>query len=181
MKTISNSAGRIRFDIGELKALARGIKASRNMRARVGIFAAKATRAEEADGINNATLGAIHEFGSRTRAVGPKIFGHAGIVKAGPIPARSWLRMPITLYLRPYVEGKGRAFWKSSLSTKGMATTLKKLGQAAEEIIQQAFETGGFGHWKKLARATIRRKGSEAILIDKAVFRKSIASKVVTK
>ena len=187
----SNSAGKISFDVGELKSLARAIKASRNMRVRVGLFPDKAARLEASKDIKNRTkegyrktvegsvsaftnpeLGAIHEFGSKTRGFGP--WKHAG-----PIRARSWLLMPIMLFLRPTVEGKGRAWWRSSLSTKGMHSTMKKLGICAENVIQNAFETGGFGHWQKLKAATIRRKGSSAILIDTGSFRKAVASKVV--
>ena len=182
MKTIaSNSAGKVSFDIGELKALARSIKASKNLRVRVGLFPDKATRAPETPeealfravmrqhgaepegAISNPALGAIHEFGSKKRN----------------IPARSWLRMPILLYLRPAVEGRGRAFWKSVVSTKGLRPALKKLGIVAENVIQNAFESGGFGHWQALKPATIKAKGSTSILIDSAQFRKAVASKVV--
>ena len=182
MKTIaSNSAGKVSFDVGELKALARSIKASKNYRVRVGLFPDKATRDPESKeealfratmrqhgetpegSISNPALGAIHEFGSKLRN----------------IPARSWLRMPIILYLRPAVEGRGRAFWKSAISTKGLREALKKLGIVAENVIQNAFETGGFGQWKSLKPATIRAKGSTSILIDSAQFRKAVASKVV--
>jgi len=194
----SNSAGKISFDVGELKSLARAIKASRNMRVRVGLFpnnsarleASKDTKKRTKEGAREVVkgstsvmtapeLGAIHEFGSKTRGVGPSIFGHFAMHQAGPIPARSWLRMPIMLYLRPLVEGKGRSYWRSALSTKGMHFTLKKLGMCAKEVIQNAFETGGFGHWAKLKKATIKAKGSSAILIDTAQLRKAVASKVV--
>lgn len=157
----SNSAGKVSFDIGGMRGLARAIKASRNMRVRVGLFPNKAARKEGQ--ATNPEIGAIHELGSKTHN----------------IPARSWLRMPIMLYLRPIVEGKGRAWWRSSLSTKGMQSTMKRLGLCAEEVIQNAFETGGFGHWRPLSKATIRAKGSSAILIDKAELRKAVASKVV--
>jgi phage gpG-like protein len=162
VKTVTtNAAGKVSFDIGDLRALARSIKASKSMRVRVGLFPNKAARKESE--ITNPVIGAIHEFGS----------------KVHNIPARSWLRMPIMLYFRPTVEGKGRAWWRSSLSTKGMASTLKKLGICAENTIQNAFETGGFGQWRPLSKATIEAKGSSAILIDTGELRKAVASKVV--
>ena len=150
------------LNVGELRSLARDIKKTRNARVRIGVMGDKTLRPDNND-VTNADIGAVHEFGSKTRN----------------IPARSWLRMPIMLYLRPVIEGKRRGFWRSSLSTKGMISTLKKLGIVAENVIQSAFETGGFGHWQDLKPSTIRAKGSSAILIDTAQLRKSVTSKVV--
>ena len=177
----SNSAGKISFDVGNLKSLARAIKASRNMRVRVGLFPDKAAR--PGGKITMPELGAIHEFGVKHGYLTNRslAFRWKNKTKAPglSIPARSWLRMPIMLFLRPTVEEKGRAWWRSSLSTKGMHSTLKKLGICAENTIQNAFETGGFGNWKDLSQSTINKKGSSAILIDKGLLRKAVASKVV--
>ena len=43
---------------------------------------------------------------------------------------------------------------------------LEVLGIAGVQTVEEAFRTGGFGRWRSLKPATIRRKGSAAILID---------------
>jgi SOS response regulatory protein OraA/RecX len=55
------------------------------------------------------------------------------------------------------------------------------LGIMAEKIIQAAFESSGFGHWKPDSASTIARKGSSRTLIDTSQLRASITSDVVAK
>lgn len=122
------------------------------------------TTRKEADQ-TNADIGFVHEKGSKSRG----------------IPRRSFLLMPLE---EKSVElGSVRnALWKSF--TEGHNTIVqayKKLGLAAEVIIQKAFETGGYGHWDALKAKTIARKKSSSILIDTAQLRRSITSRVVSK
>ena len=55
---------------------------------------------------------------------------------------------------------------------------LELLGVYGESIVQEAFETGGFGTWEPLSQETVEAKGSNSILIDTAQLRRSITSKV---
>jgi len=120
--------------------------------------------------VTNADLGVIHEYGS----------------EKAHIPARSWLRMPLQLYMPAvYKEIAGTFF--TALERTGMAadTVYKQkfslLGKRAEAVIQKAFASRGFGHWIANKPSTIAAKGSDAPLIDTAEFRKSITSDVKVK
>lgn len=57
---------------------------------------------------------------------------------------------------------------------------LIRLGIACENVIQDAFSSGGFGFWKFILPSTVRRKGSARELIDTGQLRRSITSKVGT-
>lgn len=152
MNTVkTNFAGfkRFRAQIAELET----------MRAQVGLFQDTAGRsADKGRIVDNPSLGATHEFGS------------------GNIPERSWLRMPLTLHLGPVMQGID---WFDSLSRRGVKRTLAFLGVLGEEVVQESFATRGWGAWKELAKETIRKKGSSAILIETAQMRKAISSRVV--
>jgi phage gpG-like protein len=117
----------------------------------------------DASTLTNAQIGTIHEFGSVSRG----------------IPARSFLWMPLSLHLMDEVNKKASVI-NNHLNMADIFKCYQLLGIIAENVVQEAFETGGFGHWQKLKAATIARKGgSEAILIDTAQLRKSITSRVV--
>lgn len=107
---------------------------------RVGIFSKHAGR-DESGGLNNPTIGAIHEFGSFSRG----------------IPARSFLRMPLHKKSEQIVTEASQG--AVQLMTEGKFTrVLKNLGIACENAIQEAFETKGFGSWAPLAYSTIMHK-----------------------
>ena len=113
-------------------------------------------------GLTNADIGAIHEFGSFTRH----------------IPARSFLRMPINLKTKEIIQQASQGATKL-ISEGNLMKVMMRLGIAAENAIQQAFASRGFGTWKLDAESTRKRKGSDAPLIDTAQLRRSIASRVV--
>jgi len=159
-----NKNVKLNVDLNLLKKLQKNI--SEKYYTKVGILAGKTTReVEEDQTINNAELGLIHEFGSKTEN----------------IPARSFLRFPL--------EFKGKALTNLIVKDKekiqkviandGLKSVYKKLGAAAEAIIQEAFETGGFGQWPDITEATKKRKKSSSILIDTGQLRRSVTSKVV--
>ncbi len=115
----------------------------------------------EEGGITLAGIAAVHEFGSTEQS----------------IPARSWLRMPletgsadIEKTVAPTIPG--------SLATGDIEGIFKTIGVACEARIQEGFESGGFGEWQPLKDATIKRKGSAAILIDTGAMRQAVTSKV---
>ncbi len=110
----------------------------------------------------NAEIGAEHEFGVVSRH----------------LPARSFLWMPLSLHLNDAIQAKASVF-NRLMSLAEIPKMYATLGILGENVVQAAFQTGGFGQWQKLSQETIDRKGSEKILIDTAQLRKSITSRVV--
>jgi hypothetical protein len=168
-----------------LKEIGRQIQAAEGMRARVGILGSKTDRRMK--GTTNAEVGFIHEVGA----------------PAKNIPQRSWLRMPLRLKSKEIL--KEAMAGAVSLMTAGKIKLMyQRLGIAAENAIQAAFDTGGFGAWAPLKYKTLMeklRKGPikdlsmrhslageqigegarhASILIDTAQLRRSVSSKVVT-
>ncbi len=56
-----------------------------------------------------------------------------------------------------------------------------EFGIMAENIVQDAFDTAGFGKWQPLAPGTLELKETKTILVETTQLRKSIISKVVKK
>lgn len=177
MKTKAN--GVVRYNFDGLNGLIRSIDAANAHVIKVGIFGRKTGRkapgarirgwgghrkGKTASSNTNAELGMVHEFGSW----------------ASGIPPRPFLRMPLQTQAEAITK-EGTVGAKPLLAAGKMRMVLARIGIACENAIQRAFESGGFGKWPKLRPATIKRKGSSAILIDTAQLRRSIASKVDTK
>jgi len=143
-------------------------------RAHVGIFADHAARRPDDSRQNpipdNPSLGAVHEFGLS--------FSRRRDRATTTIPRRSFLQMPLTLFLGPEILRFG-ARWAQALVQRGAGRMVALLGVVGEDVVQEAFSTGGFGQWQPLAAETIRRKGSSRILIESAQLRKSVSSRVI--
>lgn len=118
-------------------------------------------------GITIAGIGAVHEFGT----------DKAGRGKSTTIPERSFLRMPIETKSDD-IEAFASKGLDKNLADGNIRRIFEQVGKGAEAVIQDAFETGGFGTWPELAQSTIDAKGSSGILIDTGLLRKSITSKV---
>lgn len=135
---------------------------------KVGILGESAKRTQ--GGINNAEIGFVNEFGKMT--------GHP------KIPARSFLRMPLSMHFMDKVKEKkslsSKEFEKAI--TNGKADDFaRKVGLVAEEVIQEAFSTNGYGNWKPNAPYTVEKKGSSSPLIDTGQLRRSITSRIDKK
>jgi phage gpG-like protein len=119
--------------------------------------------------LNNAQIGFTNEFGKMTGY--PKI------------PARSFLRMPLqSIYFKEKLRSKkslSAKEFEKAIATGKADEFSKKVGMVAEETIQEAFSTNGFGNWKENAAYTIEKKGSSSPLIDTGQLRRSITSKVL--
>jgi len=114
------------------------------------------------DGLSNATIGAMQEFGSENKK----------------IPARSFLKMPITTKQ----EEIGRFAQKSlanSLKNNDIETSLNQIGLFSVGVIQGAFDTKGFGMWSPNAPMTIKLKKSSSPLIDTGELRRSISHDII--
>ncbi len=150
----------VKFDLSKLQTFVKGVDDKHQVQ--VGIFGNKSSRHNKG-GLTNADVGAIHEFGSYSRH----------------IPMRSFLRMPLHTQghqiLKQVVPGS-----KELIAAGKMVMLLKRLGIACENVVQAAFASRGFGTWPANKPSTVRRKGSDAPLIDTAQLRRSIASRVTT-
>lgn len=150
--------GNIYQDLGGLKNLAKAL--GDKHRVRIGIFGNKNSRDKAV--ATNAELGAVHEFGSKSRN----------------IPARSFLRMPITLHQKRIVKLASKRVME--LLAKGQIVKFwEDLGRVATNVIQQAFASSGFGSWAPNKPATVRAKGSSRPLIDTGQLRRAILWKVI--
>ncbi len=131
---------------------------------RVGILGGKAAREDDAP-MNNAEIGLIHEFGS----------------EGANIPPRSFLRLPLEEKRRELMKAFASNSTKAAIESGEFKQVFLNLGIKAEEIIQEAFASGGFGHWPALKASTVASKGSSAILIDTGQLRRAITSDVVKR
>jgi hypothetical protein len=133
---------------------------------RVGILGDDANKLVEGEQeLRMSELGVIQEFGSMSRN----------------IPRRSFLEMPLEVRQTVLIQALGKQGIKKDIEAGKIKSVYAKLGVVAEEIIQDAFSSGGFGHWLDNADSTISRKGSDDPLIDKGELRRSITSEVVVK
>lgn len=162
-RTTRTSAGFVSVDTDTLAAIREDFVKNGRARVHVGVLGGFDARKEE--GIGNAGLGAVHEF---------------GVVSKG-IPSRSFLRMPVLNELPAALKVTDRALWHKVIVKQGILGALALLGAYALDVIHLAFETGGFGFWQSLKPRTVRRKGSSAILIDTAQLRQSITAEVFDK
>jgi phage gpG-like protein len=112
----------------------------------------------------NADIGAKHEFGFTT---------DGGL----RIPARSFLRVPLSTH-RGEIAGMMKMNVMRALVYGKLELLFKHLGIACEKIVDQAFQTSGWGTWRPNAPFTVLMKGSDKPLIDTAQLRRSVASKV---
>lgn len=161
----------VTLNLEELRAVRAELKRAESARVKVGILGDKAGRWGPGSGdMNNPSLGVVHEFGS---------------IKRG-IPARSFLRMPLMTRLPGKIDEIGREVWRKLILDKGAINALKALGVIAENLVQRAFETGGFGQWPKLSpryarwkAALVRARGGRvSILILTGQLRRSVTSRV---
>lgn len=124
---------------------------------KIGIFGGAVSNE---GGATVAFIGSVHEFG----------------YPEGNIPIRSFLKMPIEKKSKNIEKAAQKAV-KDKIGDGNVIGILKIIGIAAENAVQEAFETGGFGTWPELDEKTIKRKKSSAILIDQGELRKAITSK----
>lgn len=138
---------------GKLPTVAVGVLAQKNARAIGTEVAGPAI-------LTNAVVGAAHEFGT------------------SKLPRRSFLRFPLFLYLSKRYEERelgSKVEMERIIKTQDITPWLKKIGILAEEIVQEAFATGGFGAWKQ---SNMAKKKVHQTLIETQQLRNSITSEV---
>lgn len=114
-------------------------------------------------GIDNPTLGAIHEFGT------------------SKIPARSFLRGPLTQQL-PKALKKAKLLSKDELRgvirEKNGVKIAQNIANIAVDVVHQAFDTDGFGQWASDTPSTMAHKHGNHILVETSQLRDSIVGVV---
>lgn len=146
---------------------------------KIGILGENGTKKADSEDPDNelttATLGAIQEFGTFSKSSDD---GEEKTI----IPARSFLRMPIEKKLTEELL-KSTGF-RSAVQELDVAKINDEIGMAALAVIDDAFDSGGFGEWAPLADATVKKKTKngkkgDAILIDTGNLRRSITYEVI--
>ena len=134
--------------------------------ARVGILGDHALRNGKDHGngaLDNATIGAAHEFGTST------------------VPKRSFLFVPIAERLDKKIESSGLITEDTTnevLKQGSVIPWMKEIAIDAEAVVLEAFATGGYGKWFALKPATLARKMNQEILVETQQLRNSITSEV---
>lgn len=158
----------VELKIDGLEKFLAALKSSRLPKARIGILGEGGQRAVSAEDpatapLTNAQVGAIAEFGTS---------------KSGP---RSFLRVPLMDELSRRLESSG-AFGKKALreviAAGSLAPWMLKVCTVAEGVVQEAFDTSGFGKWRPLKPETLARKTVKQILVETQQLRNSITSEV---
>ena len=152
---------RVEANTKELKKVMKSLTAANGYRVKVGVLAKKNARTG-AVGESNASIGAIHEFGSYSRN----------------IPQRSFIKMPIVTKSDEIVKEIKRLM-QENLEKANLLPLIKKIGVVAEGVIGEAFASGGFVTWDPISSATANKKKSEAILIETSQLQRSITSAVI--
>lgn len=142
------------------KALQKMLKTLKDVpHVKVGILGDKNARRDGKE--TNASIGAKHEFGE------------------DGLPMRSFLRVPITQHMQSYLEESGLFDKKSTekiLASGDLTSFVAKIGIVAENIVADAFDTGGFGRWQP---SNMKFKTNAQTLVETQQLRNSISSEVV--
>lgn len=161
---------------------------------RVGILGSRARSPHDGkSAITNAELGAVHEFGASIN-VTDKMRGwfyYHGVQKSNQaieIPARSFLWMPLTEklnFLDPAMVALKKILWQQVFVKKAPYAFYKALGSYALLVIDECFQTNGFGSWRPLSSFTesqfsrTRKKGLPQILTNTGRLRGSMSFKIL--
>lgn len=137
------------------------------------------------DGTPYPQIAMLHEFGSESS----RSFMYKGEkITIKGVPTRSFIRMPIRTHIKKLkgdTAKQGGTVQKALLLDLKHGYTgvaLKMLGANAERIIQEAFDTQGFGKWPaNINEKYINLKGSDVPLIDSGGLRKAVTSQVEKK
>lgn len=148
----------IDFDDSNFKKLFELLESAGKVHVNVGIMGS--LRPERTGKATNAEIGRAHEFGTEH------------------LPERSFLRMPLWTYMRKKMEKAdlfSEDFQKNLIKDKSFVPVAKKLGVMAEELVLEAFDTGGFGNWKP---SNMDNKKNHQTLVETQQLRDSITNVV---
>jgi len=147
-------------DVLDTKVLDKLIKAmSHQSSVKIGILGSSARSGES--GVTNAQVGAAHEYGTEN------------------LPKRSFLRAPIAEHMETKLYNGGKfdlAQLKQVVREGKITAWMNRIAIIAEEVVQGAFDTGGYGQWKP---SDMTDKKNHQTLVETQQLRKSITSEVV--
>lgn len=150
-------------NLKKLQSYEKNLAESKSNSVIVGVISDQLTKRVYKDGASLINVAAQNEFGTST------------------IPRRSFLKMTFEIKsneMNSFIKNQYKLVFEKGRST---SKALGLVGVKAKNLIAEAFNTGGFGRWKPLARATIqaRPKHTTTILIDTGTLRTSITWKVL--
>lgn len=128
-----------------------------------------------------------YKFKGRFRKKKNKSTNYAEDFEVGPykinIPQRSFLEQPLKEKLPNEIKKIKQEIFKETFQKMKPRELLTRIGAKAVEIVQNAFDTGGYGQWASLTSATKRYKAkkhlSPQILRATGQLAKSISFKVI--
>lgn len=150
---------KVTLDLSGLEKLEKSLP--KGMVTKIGVLSEDNSR-QNSGTMGNAEIGLIHELGSFTKN----------------IPARSWLIMPLTEKKKVLEDFLGSQRVARLMEDGDFEQILTLLGLKAEEVINDAFTTGGFGKWAANSAATVKKKGSSRPLVDQGQLRRAVSSEV---
>lgn len=167
-------------DLKGFKKLKECLEQYKNHYVKIGVFGGNAPNGE-----SYPSIALLHEFGSET----PRTFVYKGKkITIKGVPTRSFLRVPINNHIKKL---KGETYKQGGTVEKALildfthgytGVALKLLGANAEAIVQEAFDTQGYGQWERnINQEYIALKGSDTPLIDTGGLRKAVTSQVEKK
>lgn len=155
---------RVTVDLKEMDKLLKAL--GKEYVTKVGFIGSQGSEVHaDSEGLSNAEIAFIHEFGSQTRN----------------IPQRSIMQMPLHQKQKEIIKELKKGKAGEALNKGDAKSVYKALGIIAQNIINEAFASGGFGKWAPNKPATIERKGSSSPLIDTAQLRRAVSSEVVKR
>ena len=96
----------------------------------------------------------------------------------GKIPRRSFLRLPFAVKKKELDAFIQKMFKKVAEEGMDAQRALGLIGVKAQQIVQDAFTSKGYGNWPENSPNTIEEKGSSQPLIDTGALRSSISYEV---
>jgi hypothetical protein len=136
--------------------MAAALETARNKAVFVGLLKDKVGDKVYGDGMTVIRVGAIHEFG------------------AGPVPQRSFLRVPFATKRQQLNQGIAKQFELLTTGKIDPDVGLGRIGALATNVSKGAFTSRGYGAWPDITSATKAAKGSSQPLIDTGILRGAI-------
>lgn len=150
--------GETTIELKGLDALVKALKINPPPEIRIGILGG--TSARSGKGLNNAEIGAFHEFGTTK------------------LPQRSFLRVPLTENLEKHLTKAGafnQDMLRQVIATGSLRPWLQKVAVLAEGIVLGAFDSGGYGKWMP---SDMRFKKVHQTLVETQQLRNSISFEI---
>ena len=154
-------AGAVKYDLSKLNNFVNSIEGIRKMVVEVGVMAGTARGNSE-----NLKIGMAHEFGR---------------FSGRPLRQRSFLRMPLNQKMESIVRTL-RPVTAELLMKGKFKQIMELLGASCKGVVQEAFQTGGWGKWPK--RGTPKhpdRDPGRQVLTKTGQLKSSIDYKVRSK